>query len=101
MVEPITKNNAQKLISDYEKEIKCLKQSVEKYFHIFYMSPNAIALLKADETFAEVNPSFTLMSGFTKEEAIGKSVADLGGWVHLEDRQKILQMLNAWRIMTR
>ncbi|NLU44337.1 MAG: PAS domain S-box protein, partial [Acholeplasmataceae bacterium] len=70
-------------------------------FHIFYMSPNAIALLKADETFAEVNPSFTLMSGFTKEEAIGKSVADLGGWVHLEDRQKILQMLNAWRIMTR
>ena len=93
MVVRTVKNNAQKLISDYEKEIKCLRQSVEKYFHIFYMSPNAIALLNADETFVEINPSFTSISGFTKEETIGKSLTDLGGWVHLADRRKILQML--------
>jgi len=93
MVEPVAKKNAQKLISDYEQEIKCLKRSVEKYFHIFYMSPNAIALLDADETFVEINPSFTSISGFTKEDAIGKSLKDLGGWVHLADREKILQML--------
>jgi len=93
MVVRTVKNNTKKLISDYEQEIKCLRQSVEKYFHIFYMSPTAIALLNADETFAEVNPSFTSTSGFTKEEAIGKSLKDLGGWVHLADREKILQMI--------
>ena len=94
MIDSTVKGNSKKSLNDYEQEIKCLRQSVEKYFHIFYMSPNAIALLKADETFAEVNPSFTLISGFTKEEAIGKTVADLGGWVNLEDREKILQMLS-------
>jgi len=90
----IEKDDLQKARSDYEQEIKCLRQTVEKYFQIFYMSPNAIGLLNADETFAEVNPSFTLITGFTKEEVIGKSMKDLGIWVNLEDREKILQMLS-------
>ncbi len=76
-----------------EKEIKGLRKAVEKYFQVFYMSPNAIALLSSDETFKEVNPSFTSILGFTKEEVIGKSMTDLRIWVNFDDRKKIKQML--------
>ncbi len=57
------------------------------------MSPNAIGLLHEDGTFIEVNPSFTLITGFSKEEAIGKTMKDLGIWVNIGDREKILRML--------
>jgi len=82
-----------KVAYNKEKEIKELRQVVEKYFQVFYMSPNAIALLNSDETFTEVNPSFTLILGFAKEEAIGKSMKDLRIWVNLDDRERIRQML--------
>jgi diguanylate cyclase (GGDEF)-like protein/PAS domain S-box-containing protein len=89
----IGKFGLQKLIGNYETEVKILKQTVEKYFRIFYMSPNAVGLVREDGTFAEINPSFTLITGFAKEETLGKTMQDLGVWFNINDREKILKML--------
>ncbi|MEA5092044.1 hypothetical protein SDC9_12836 [bioreactor metagenome] len=87
--------NLQKIIRNQKKEIKGLEQTEDKYAQMFYMSPDAIALMHADGTFVEVNHSFTLITGFSKEEAIGKTLKDLGVWFNIADRKRILKLLSS------
>lgn len=55
-----------------------LKQSEERFSRIFNTSPVAISLTRfSDGTMLDVNESFLRMSGFTREEVIGRSVAEL------------------------
>ncbi len=81
------------VIRTQKKEIKGLEQIEGKYAQMFYMSPDAIGFINLDGTFVEVNHSFTLITGFSKEEAIGKTLKDLGIWFNIADRKKILKLL--------
>jgi len=81
------------LIRHQKKEIKSLEQMEGKYAQMFYMSPDAIVLINIDGTFVEVNHSFTLITGFSKDEAVGKTLKDLGIWFNIADRKKILNLL--------
>ena len=87
--------NLQKVIRSQKKEIKELEQTEDKYAQMFYMSPDAIVLMHTDGTFVEVNHSFTLITGFSKEEAIGKTLKDLGVWFNIADRKRILKLLSS------
>jgi len=87
--------NLQKIIRNQKKEIKGLEQTEDKYAQMFYMSPDAIVLMHTDGTFVEVNHSFTLITGFSKEEAIGKTLKDLGVRFNIADRKRILKLLSS------
>ncbi|MDD4321771.1 MAG: EAL domain-containing protein [Acidaminococcaceae bacterium] len=81
------------VIRNQKKEIKSIEQIEGKYAQMFYMSPDAIGLINLDGTFVEVNHSFTLITGFSKEEAVGKTLKDLGIWFNIGDRKKIIKLL--------
>jgi PAS domain S-box-containing protein len=71
-----------------------LQQSAEMFTTAFRSSLDAISIsLMPEGQYVVVNKSFLRMTGFTEEEVLGKSAADLGLWVDEEQRQRILAKL--------
>lgn len=63
-----------------------LRQSEEKFSKAFRCSPDAITISTLQEgRYIEVNESFVHLSGYTREEAIGKTAFELGIWVNTSD----------------
>ncbi len=74
-------------ITERKRADRVLKQSEEKFRTTFQSSPDAITITKRkDGRFVEVNDGFTKMSGYTREEVIGKSPLELNLIVDLKDR---------------
>ena len=66
-------------ITDLKKTQDALRRSEEMFSRLFHLSPDMITLaLQKDGTLLEVNEAFTTFTGFTREEALGKSTLDLG-----------------------
>ena len=68
-----------------------LKESEEKFSKAFMSSPESIILSTIDDgIYIDVNDSFLKLSGYTREEIIGKSSVDLSIWDNPEDRKNFL-----------
>lgn len=77
-----------------KKTTEELKESEEKFLKAFEISPYAIAITRVkDNMLINVNQAFTIISGFTKEEALSHSSIALNLWVNNEDRKKIITIL--------
>jgi len=93
-----------KRTAELEEEIKLristeleLRESEEKYRTIFKTIPSAAAISKLDSTYVDVNEGFTIISGYTKEEVVGKTATGLGIWVKPERRNKLITKLKSNR----
>ena len=61
---------------------------------IFNTSPDASMISRADDgIIVNINEGFTAVSGFTRNETLGKSALDLHIWKNLADREKFLNEL--------
>nr|WP_315463463.1 EAL domain-containing protein [uncultured Rhodoferax sp.] len=61
---------------------------------VFENSPEAIALSRAaDGLLVQVNQEWLVMTGYSREEAIGRSAVALGQWLDPEDREQVLGRL--------
>jgi len=60
---------------------QALKQSEELFRLIFQVSPDSISINGPNEEYIDVNPGFTVGSGYTREEALGVTSEDLNLWV--------------------
>ena len=66
----------------------------QRFREAFFVSPAPISLsTRADGIFLDVNPSFLELTGYQREEVIGRSVADLHFWYESAERKKMLRML--------
>ena len=66
---------------------KEIAEENEKKFKVaFVTSPDSININLLDGTYIEINDGFTKLTGFTKEDVIGKKSTDLGIWAIPEDR---------------
>lgn len=65
---------------DAQKKIETeLRASEEKFSKMFHASPMAVVIQRAsDKRYVDVNEGFTLLTGFTPEEALGKTLDELG-----------------------
>ena len=71
-----------------------LRQSEEKFAKAFRSSPDAVTISVLDGgTFIDVNDSFERISGYSPEEAIGSSFQALNLWLNLEDRARMIALL--------
>src|SRR5262245_16925025 len=62
----------------------------------FSLSPTVITLTSlSDGRFIEVNDSFVRLSGFSREESVGKTPVELGLWVRPEERTVALEQIRA------
>lgn len=82
-------------ITSVKQAEEARRMSEEKFAIAFRSSPDAITICTLSEgRFVEVNDSFLRISGYTRQEAIGRTAGDLNWWVHAEERintQVILQ----------
>jgi PAS domain S-box-containing protein len=67
------------------------KKSEEKFTRIFELSPDVMAVTRADDgTIMELNPRFEAMFGWTRPEALHKTTVELGLWPELDDRRAVV-----------
>ncbi len=68
-----------------------LRQSEERFSKAFNSSPAAMAIhLVSDNTIIDINDKFLEITGYTREEAIGKTATGLRLIVNMEDLPKML-----------
>lgn len=82
---------------EYNSQMR-LEESEKKLRMIFDSSPDAITVSKlADGKFIDFNNSFSTLSGYTKEEALGKSAVELNIWFDPVERNAFAEKLQKER----
>jgi PAS domain S-box-containing protein len=77
-----------------------LRESQEKFAKVFHASPLVITITKlADGRFIEVNETFAQMTGYTREEVLGRTPVELGFWLEPARRTDGLVQLRAGRFV--
>jgi PAS domain S-box-containing protein len=73
-----------------------LRRSEEKFSKIFRSTPDAISITTlAEGRYLDVNNSFLQMSGYTREEVIGRTALELKLWADPQDRDRLVSTLKA------
>ncbi len=71
-----------------------LRESEERYRTAFRTSPDAININRlADGLYLDVNDGFLSLTGFTRDEVIGKTSQELNIWHNMADRQRLVDAL--------
>ena len=91
----------EKRLSDLENAERALglseqdrKLSEEKFQKIFHASPMAFSITTLEEgRFLEVNAAFEARYGYSRQELLGRTVAELGIWEYPEDRGLLVAQL--------
>jgi len=71
-----------------------LRQSEEKFRLAFRTSPDSINFNRlSDGKYLDINEGFTKLTGYTREEAVGRTSVDLDIWYESRDRERLVQAL--------
>jgi PAS domain S-box-containing protein len=81
-------------VTDRKLAEEKLLVSEEKFSKAFHLGPDAVTITAIDDgRFLEVNDNFLRLSGFARDEIIGRSSVELGFWTNPKDRQHIVALL--------
>jgi len=93
----ISPGNMVALFSDITAEKQAqeaLRLSEEKFSTAFRTSPDSININRmTDGMYMDINTGFTQMTGFTREDVIGKTSVEIDIWVNLADRVRLVEGL--------
>ena len=82
-------------ITDRKHAEEKLRVSEEKFSKAFHLGPDVIAITSMEEgRFIEVNDNFLRLTGFARQEVIGRTSVELGLWANPKDRRQIVALLN-------
>lgn len=74
-----------------------LRQSEEKFSQLFHLSPDGILLVDMDSgRFVDVNDTFVRLSGYSREEILGRTAMELGLYRDQADRDKVFERLGRY-----
>jgi PAS domain S-box-containing protein len=78
-------------ITDRKNAEEALKESEEKFRLAFLTSPDSININRLDDgMYVDINDSFTQITGYTREETIGKTSDEINIWNNPEDRSRLV-----------
>jgi PAS domain S-box-containing protein len=81
-------------ITELKETERTLRVSQEKYSKLFHSSPDAIIISDLESgKIVEVNDTFSVHMGYSREEIMGKSAVDLGLWNTQETRDLFTDLL--------
>lgn len=73
---------------------KALRRSEQMLSTAFRSSPDAFSInIFPNGPYLEVNEGFTLLTGYTREETLGKRPSDINLWINPADREPVLAQL--------
>ncbi|PVX25437.1 MAG: hypothetical protein CW716_07955 [Candidatus Bathyarchaeum sp.] len=84
--------SVQKDITEHKKADEALRKSEEKYRGIVELSPDGIATMNLKGTVTSVNKAFLDLTGFSKDEIVGKHFTKLGT-LRLQDIPKYTKLV--------
>ncbi|MFC1555248.1 PAS domain S-box protein, partial [candidate division KSB1 bacterium] len=89
-----TYEELEKRIEELESTEEALRLSEEKFSKAFYGSPDSITISSLiNGRLIEINEGFESLSGFSRDEAIGKTTTELGLWTDQKDRKAVIEIL--------
>jgi|GEM_PF-479144 len=81
-------------ITELKRAEESVRVSEEKFSKAFLRSPEVIIITNIEDgTIFEANDTFLRLTGYTREEVIGKKTVDLGIWAIPEQRAEAVKML--------
>jgi PAS domain S-box-containing protein len=81
-------------ITDRKQGEEALKESEEKFAKAFRCNPDPMTIARLEDgRFIDVNESFLKVTGYSRDEVIGKTTLDFNLWVSPEQRSHIFQQL--------
>ena len=81
-------------ITERKNAQEALRESEERFAEAFRISPYAYLIASMEDgRILEVNDAFTIVSGYSREEAMGRSTLDLRLWVTDADRGRVVAMV--------
>ncbi|NLH16355.1 MAG: PAS domain S-box protein [Phycisphaerae bacterium] len=71
-----------------------LRESEEKFSKMFRLNPEAMSISRlSDGAYLEVNDAFVQLSGYSRQEVIGRASTEIGIWVDPQDRADMVKNL--------
>jgi len=71
-----------------------LPQSEEKFRLAFHTSPDSININRlSDGMYIDINEGFTRLTGYSREDVLGKTSLDLNIWADVRDRERLVDGL--------
>ena len=81
-------------ISQRKQAQEKLLESEERFRLSFYISPDAINVNRLEDgMFVDINEGFEKLTGFTRDDVIGRTSLEIGLWSRREDREMLLRGL--------
>jgi PAS domain S-box-containing protein len=81
-------------ITERRQAEEALRQSEEKFRLAFQTSPDSVNFNRlSDGKYIDINEGFTKLTGYAREDAVGKSSIDLNIWYDSMDRQRLVKAL--------
>lgn len=81
-------------ISLRKSKEEALRFSEERFRKAFMTNPDSVNINKlTDGTYIDVNEGFTVLTGYTREEVIGRSSYEINIWENVEDRARLVKAL--------
>ncbi|MBZ0288681.1 MAG: PAS domain S-box protein, partial [Anaerolineae bacterium] len=79
-------------LSERHRMAQALRVSEERISHVFYLLPDLVTINSLEEgRFYDMNHHWEAMLGYSREEALGKTVDELGMWPDHEARRSLIR----------
>jgi PAS domain S-box-containing protein len=73
-----------------------LRESEQRFRTVFHTSPDAVNINRLNGEFVEVNEGFSMLTGYSRPDVLGKSSKEIRIWAVSKDRKKIISELNKY-----
>ena len=71
-----------------------MSEAQDDLHQLFNLSPDAAIIVRLDDgTIADINNGCTAITGYTREDLLGKSIMDAKIWKNIEDRKNMIRIL--------
>ena len=81
-------------ITEHKRTAKILRESEERYRKVFQTSLDAVSINRLDDgRYIDINQAFLDITGFSREELVGRSSVAMGIWVEPTDRGEMVALL--------
>ena len=83
-------------VTDRMRDLRHLEEREDLFRRAFHTSPDAVNINRlADGLYIDINQGFTDLTGFSREDVIGRTSAEIDIWVDPDDRLRLVEGLRA------